>query len=118
MAFHGYSRATADMDVWVACNPANAERIVAAIKEFGFNTPDLSVELFLKVGKIIRMGFPPLRIEIWTSVSGIRFKDCYPMRVVTSVDNLKVCMIDLSNLKLNKKASGRNKDLDDLEHLP
>jgi predicted nucleotidyltransferase len=118
VAFHGYSRATADMDVWVAVNPDNARRIVTAIIEFGFNVPELSEKLFLEEGPIIRMGVPPLRIEIWTDVTGLCFEESFPAREIVSIDGLEVNVIDLINLKINKKASGRNKDLDDLENLP
>ncbi len=55
VGYHGYPRATADMDIWVAMNPSNAQRIVVALKEFGFDLPELSPELFLKEWQIIRM---------------------------------------------------------------
>ena len=77
VAIHGYPRATADMDVWVARNSANAERIVACLREFGFDTPDLVPELFEAPDRIIRMGEAPLRIEILTDIDGVTFGDCY-----------------------------------------
>lgn len=63
VGYHGYPRATADMDIWIAINPANAERIVTVLKEFGFDLPGLSPELFLKEWQIIRLGVPPVRIS-------------------------------------------------------
>ena len=116
--YHGYPRATADMDIWVAVNPANAERIVAALREFGFDLPDLSPELFLRQWQIIRLGVPPVRIEIATTISGVDFAECYARRVEDSLDGVPVTLIDLDHLKVNKKASGRHQDLADLEHLP
>jgi len=66
--YHGYIRATGDMDVWIAIDPENANKIVAAIRELGFeNDPDIKPELFLQKKKIIRMGVPPIRLEITTS---------------------------------------------------
>jgi len=118
VAYHGYPRATADMDVWVEVVPANADKIVAALKEFGFDLPELSAELFLTPEKIIRMGEPPIRIEIVTSISGVTFEDCYASRVIDELDGVTVSLIGLIDLKENKKASGRYKDLDDLENLP
>jgi hypothetical protein len=64
------------------------------------------------------MGMPPVRIEIATGISGVRFDECYPTRVVDVLDGVPVNLIDLTHLKINKKAAGRHKDLNDLENLP
>ena len=118
VGYYGYPRATADMDIWIAVHPQNAQRLVASLKEFGFDVPGLSPELFLKEGRIIRMGEPPLRIEIATTISGVNFDECYTERQVDTFDEVEVNLISLKHLKLNKKASGRYKDLNDLENLP
>ena len=75
VAYHGYPRATADMDIWIAVHRQNAEKVVRTLRSFGFAGSDLSAELFLKEGQIIRMGVPPVRIEIATSISGVQFVD-------------------------------------------
>ena len=118
VSYHGYPRATADMDIWIAVRPANADRVVAALKEFGFDLPDLSPELFLRQWQIIRLGVPPARIEIATTISGVDFAECYAERVEETLDGVSVNLISLDHLKLNKAASGRHQDLADLEHLP
>lgn len=118
VGYHGYPRATADMDVWVAIHPHNAEKLVTVLKEFGFDLPELSADLFLKDNQIIRMGVPPVKIEITTTISGVTFEECYTERVVDVLDGVEVNLIDLKHLKINKKASGRHKDLNDLENLP
>jgi len=118
VGYHGYPRATADMDIWVAVHPVNAERIVAALKEFGFDLPDLSPELFLREWQIIRLGAPPVRIEIATTISGVEFPECYAERIEDTLDGVPANLISLKHLKQNKKASGRHQDLADLEHLP
>jgi hypothetical protein len=118
VGYYGYPRATQDMDVWIAIAPRNAERMVAALREFGFATPNLSPELFLRADSIVRMGIPPMRIEVMTTISGVNFEDCFADRVTDSVDGIGVNLISLNHLKINKKASGRHKDLDDLENLP
>jgi hypothetical protein len=64
VGYYGFVRATGDMDIWVKIDPANANKVVKALKEFGFAVPELSPELFLKEEQIIRMGLPPLRLEI------------------------------------------------------
>jgi len=118
VGYHGYARATEDMDIWVAIHPENAERLVAVLKTFGFDLPELKPELFLKENHIIRMGVPPLKLESSTFISGVEFDECYQARVVDELDGVKVNLIDLEHLKKNKKASGRPKDLADLEKLP
>ena len=64
------------------------------------------------------MGVPPLRIEILTGISGIKFSEAFTEKETANFDNLMVDIISLKNLKTNKKAAGRYKDLDDLENLP
>ena len=118
VAIHGYPRATADMDVWVKRDRPNAKRIVAALQEFGFDLPSLTVELFLDPDRIIRMGNAPIRIEVLTSIDGVNFMECLERSIIQIVDGSEVRVIGLADLKVNKLASGRNKDLADLENLP
>jgi hypothetical protein len=118
VGYHGYPRATADMDIWIALHPTNARNVVAVLKAFGFDAPDLSADLFLKENQIIRMGVPPIKIKIITTISGVTFDECYAERVADILDGVEVNLISLKHLKVNKKASGRHKDLNDLENLP
>lgn len=118
VGYYGYPRATADMDIWIAANTANADRIVAVLKEFGFNPAELSPQLFLKEWQVVRLGVPPVRIEIATTISGVNFSECYEQRIEDELDGVKVNLISLKHLKLNKEASGRHQDLADLENLP
>ncbi|GMV93947.1 MAG: hypothetical protein AMXMBFR82_37250 [Candidatus Hydrogenedentota bacterium] len=118
VAFHGYPRATADLDVWIARHPANAQRPVDALVEFGFSLPDLTPSLFMQEGRIVRMGNPPVRIEIATGISGVTFESCYGSRIVDTLDGVEVGVISIDDLKTNKRAAGRFRDLDDLENLP
>jgi hypothetical protein len=81
------------MDVWIAINPENAEKLVTVLKEFGFDVPNLSPELFLEKGKITRMGVPPMRLEILTTISGVSFfsfprgaKECLILHKEVSLD--------------------------------
>ena len=117
VAHYGYVRSTADMDIWIALNPANADRASQAIRDFGFSDPELTPALLLQPGKIIRMGNPPFRLEVLTTISGVEFAECYAQRTVSEVDGLEVPFIRLDDLKANKKASGRLKDLADIEYL-
>ena len=118
VGYYGYPRATNDMDLWIEIHPENAQRIVSVLKEFGFDLPELTPELFLQKNKIIRMGNPPMRLEISTNISGVDFEESYANRTVDILDGVEVSIIDLAHLKINKKAAGRLKDLDDLQNLP
>ena len=117
VGYHGYVRATADMDIWVDREPGNAERLVDVLREFGFGGNDPIPEMFLEESQVIRMGVPPIRIELLTSVSGVGFDECYAERIVENWDDVSVNVLSLPKLKANKQASGRLKDLSDLEHL-
>ena len=90
VAYHGYPRATQDLDVWVAVNESNAANLVLALKAFGFDVPGLSADLFLQADRIIRMGIAPNRIEILTGIDGIQFDECYRRRLDAKVDGVSV----------------------------
>ena len=106
------------MDIWININTANATNVMAALKEFGFAVPELSPELFLQKDRIVRMGIPPLRLEILTTISGVDFTECFENKLIVQIEELEVNLINLQDLKVNKRASGRLKDLLDLENLP
>jgi len=118
VSYHGYARTTEDMDIWVAVHPDNAQKIYSALISFGLDDPNLKPEIFLQKPKILRMGFPPVRLEITTSIDGVDFNECYQSKIIDKIDGVEVNLIDLQNLKKNKKASGRAKDIDDIEQLP
>lgn len=117
VGYHGYVRATADMDIWVPRERANSEHLVLALKEFGFDVPELTPDVFLAKDRILRMGNPPMRIKISTTIDGVTFNECYDDRVVAEWSDVSVNIISLAMLKTNKLASGRPQDIDDLEHL-
>ena len=116
VGYYGYPRATADIDIWVAIDAGNVGKLLAALAVFGFAEVDPAV--FAKEKQVLRMGVPPLRIELLTGVSGLEFEECYSRRVVVNLAEVEVNLISLEDLKTNKAASGRYKDLNDLEHLP
>jgi predicted nucleotidyltransferase len=118
VSYHGAPRATGDLDVWVAVNLQNAERLVAAMEKFGFERGTLDRDAFMQPGRVIRMGIPPVRIEILTGVSGIDFAAAYADRAAATLDGVDVSMISLEHLKANKAAAGRPRDRDDLTRLP
>ncbi len=118
VTYHGYPRTTGDLGLWIEQSEENADRVVGALRAFGFDVPELEAALFLDEDRIVRMGHPPLRVEIFPSASGVDFTPCYDERVVDELGGVEAAIIGLECLKKNKRASGRHKDLDDLEHLP
>ena len=117
VGYHGYPRATGDMDIWISINEKNALKMVNALKEFGFDIPELKKEMFLIKEKIIRMGVPPMRLEIITTIDGVGFETCFKNRVIADFGAFKVNFISKDDLLINKRASGRPKDLVDYSKL-
>lgn len=115
--YYGYIRATGDMDIWVNPTLENAARVVQALVAFGFEAAEVSVDLFLQPDTVVQMGVPPFRIELLTQPSGVVFAACWSQRKVDIVDGVEIPIIGLDDLKRNKAAAARHKDLDDLEHL-
>jgi predicted nucleotidyltransferase len=116
VGYYGYVRFTADIDFFIAADVQNAQRIVEALRSFGFPS-GVPASTFTEARKVIRMGVSPVRIEILTSISGVDFKDAYQRRLVADIEGIPVNLIGLADLKANKRASGRLKDLADLEKL-
>lgn len=115
---YGHPRLTLDLDLWVQPSVENGERIILALKDFGFPNPDIDPAYFEKANQILRMGFKPVVIELFTTIPGVFFGDCYPRQSIVKWQGMEVPFISLSDLKANKAASGRHKDLQDLEELP
>jgi predicted nucleotidyltransferase len=115
--YYGYLRGTADIDFWVAPTAENIGRVAEALERFGFHLDAGTAALLMSPDNIFRMGVPPVRIEMLSSASGVEFADCYSRRNLGEVDGVEVSVISLDDLKVNKLASGRGKDIVDVERL-
>lgn len=115
---YGYVRSTGDMDVWIAVSASNAKRVSAALQDFGFSAAEVMPDLFMEEGRMTRMGNVPFRIEILTKISGLTFAKAFARRSRVLIDDVEVNVIGLRDLLVNKRASGRHKDLADIENLP
>ncbi len=116
VGIHGYPRTTNDMDIYVPVNSANTARVIETLQEFGFS--EASIDLLDQPSSMIRLGVAPHKLEITNFIDGVSFEECYAKRMRASIDGLEINLISLADLRLNKRASGRNKDLADLENLP
>jgi hypothetical protein len=117
LGFHGYPRYTGDIDIWLNVNERNAERIIKAIEGFGFSSLGLKKQDFLEKDNVIQLGYPPIRIDILTSIDGVEFNEAFKNKTTVLLDNININFIGIQELKKNKKASGRKQDLADLERL-
>lgn len=116
LGVHGYVRATGDMDIWIGQSDENIDQLLRALNAFG--VPEgIDKNFFKENGNAFRMGNPPLRIEIITEASGIDFTASYPNRVLIEADEIRIPFIGYEDLVKNKRASGRLRDLADLEGL-
>lgn len=119
VVLHGYFRTTGDMDIWVRPSPKNYKRLQAAFARFGLPTEAISKAAFLDTANtdVFTFGRPPMAIDILTTVKGLDFEETFKMAESVNVDGAPLRLIHLNHLRQAKKASDRNKDRDDLEHL-
>ncbi len=117
VAVHGHPRYTKDLDVWIEASADNAKLLLKALREFGFEAPNLSESDFIEEASVIQLGYPPNRIDVITAADGLRFENCYQQRIVIELDGVPINFIDLENLLRNKRATGRLQDRADIESL-
>ena len=117
MAFHGHPRFTGDIDFFIRTTPQNAERVLRVLDAFGFGSLAIAERDLLEPHQVVQLGRPPNRIDILTSISGVAFESAWPSRVEGLLDDQRVFFLGLEDLLKNKEASGRKKDLADVEKL-
>jgi hypothetical protein len=117
LAHHGRPRATGDLDVWVEATPANAARVIKALAAFGAPLHEISEQDFARPGVVFQIGVPPGRIDIVTELTGISFAEAWPGRDAGRFGDLTVDFIGREAFLYNKRATGRAKDLGDIEGL-
>jgi hypothetical protein len=117
MAAHGHPRATGDMDLWVYSSTKNAERVLSALSAFGAPLSDVDQEDFQTPDTVFQIGVSPRRIDILTSIEGVKFEDAWSQRMDIEIDGLTVPVIGKKHLIQNKQALGRSQDRADIERL-
>lgn len=118
VSYYGYKRTTDDIDVWIAIDPDNTVKLSKVLQTFGFPAAKVKPSMFQEAGKLFKFGLEPVRIDILTAPAGVDFESSYAARHEAVWDGVKVTVISFEDLKRNKRASGRAKDLADLENLP
>jgi predicted nucleotidyltransferase len=114
---HGHPRATKDLDIWIEASAGNAARVMNALQAFGAPVDDLEVRDFETPGTGFMMGNPPRRIDVLTTIDGVRFDEVAPRAIEASFDGVSAKVIGLEDLLTNKRASGRLQDLADVRAL-
>jgi hypothetical protein len=117
LAVHGQPRATGDLDVWVDATPSNAPRVMRALADFGAPMTQITEADFSQPGVVYQIGVPPGRIDILTALTGIGFDEAWPGRVRETVGDIPVDFIGREAFIRNKRATGRAKDLGDIEGM-
>lgn len=116
---HGYHRTTGDLDIWVNPTEANYQRLQNAIAEFGLPLDAITQDDFLSTAKadVFTFGRPPVAIDVLTKVAGLEFDAAYESSEFILIDGAPTRLLSVQSLKQAKRAAGRHRDLDDLEHL-
>jgi hypothetical protein len=117
LAHHGRPRATGDLDVWVDPTPWNAPRVMGALAAFGAPLGDVTEADFARPGVVFQIGVPPGRIDILTELTGLTFQEAWPGRESGRFGELTVDFIGRDAFIRNKRATGRSRDLGDIEGL-
>jgi hypothetical protein len=117
LALHGRPRATGDLDVWIEATPQNAARVMSALAAFGAPLADISVDDFSREGVTYQIGVAPGRIDILTQLTGLSFVEAWPDRMRRPFGDVDVDFIGRAAFIRNKRATGRAKDLGDIEGM-
>jgi len=117
VAIHGHVRATGDLDIYVDPAADNARQLVAALREFGFDGPQINEVTFSNPSLVFSAGVEPVKLELMTTISGLGFAECYARRETTMLDGVPIQHLNRADLLANKRAAGRLQDLADIEAL-
>ena len=117
LAAHGYPRATMDIDIWVLPALENAQAVLRALRRFGAPLHNLTVADLQRDDTILQIGVAPRRIDIITGASGLDFETAFSHSTATVVEGIRIRIPSIDDLIRNKRASGRTKDLADVEAL-
>lgn len=119
LAAHGVLRATGDLDVLVEPTAENARRVVAALRAFGapLEAHGVTAGDFVRPENVYHIGLPPRRIDVLTSITGVTYEEAQSTSLEVDLAMVKVRVLGRDMLLQNKRATGRTKDLADVEAL-
>lgn len=117
LAAHGLPRATGDLDAWIWTDSANADRLLAALDEFGFGGIGIGHDDLTSDDCVVQLGYPPYRIDLLTSISGVDFDVAWRRHVEVVLDGVVVPFIGREDFIANKRSTGRPQDVADVLRL-
>jgi predicted nucleotidyltransferase len=117
VAIHARPRFTDDLDIFVDPESSNAESVLAVLKDFGFGDVGIGLDDLTKADQVIQLGFPPFRIDLLTSISGVSFSEAWDRKVTGRYGKQMVFFIGKQDLIASKKGTGRKRDLEDVDDL-
>ena len=116
-AIHAKPRFTSDIDIFLEAGESNGQKVLAVLKEFGFGNVGITLEDLTKPDQVIQLGQPPLRIDLLTSITDVSFAKAWRGKVKAKYGKQAVHFIGKKDLIVNKRGSGRKKDIEDLDEL-
>jgi hypothetical protein len=117
LAFHGAPRSTGDIDIFLKPSPDNSKRVLAVLEDFGFGSLGLREEDFLSADRIIQLGVVPVRVDLLLSITGVSWEEAEAGRIAAKYGDVSVWFLGRKEFVANKRATGRKKDLADLEAI-
>jgi hypothetical protein len=117
LGVYGHPRATADFDLWVDAAPDNSKKLYASIGKYGGSRTAITEQTFTEEGIIFQIGVAPRRIDIMTSIDGVRFQEAYANKTIVEIEGLQIPCISKNDLIKNKRSTNREKDKLDAEQL-
>lgn len=119
LSVHGVPRATGDLDVWIDVEADNVSRVWSALRAFGAPMEELGITLndLARPDTVVQFGLPPRRIDVLTGLTGLDFESAWNGRDIRAIEGMQIAFLGRGALIENKRATGRLKDLADLEAL-
>ncbi|HQR05868.1 MAG TPA: DUF6036 family nucleotidyltransferase [Gemmatales bacterium] len=117
LILHGHARSTQDIDIWIENKQANIVRLKRVLADFGFETLATSLPKRLSPREVLFLGRPPYRLDILSGVSGISFAQTFRSKRIVEINGMQIPLANASQLLKNKRASGRDKDHQDIHFL-
>lgn len=116
-AIHAEPRYTKDIDIFFDRTASNVEKLIEVLRIFGFESLQIVPDDLIEPNRVIQLGYPPLRIDLLSSIYGVEFDGCWNNRIEAKYGNQKMLVIGKDDLISNKKATGREQDLLDAKKL-
>ena len=116
-SIHGTPRATGDLDIFLRRSAENARKTLVALRQFGAPLEDLGESDLLEPEMVFQIGIAPNRIDLLTDLTGISFDEAWAGKILATFDNLPIPVIGREAYLKNKRATGRLKDLADVEDV-